>query len=254
MRIRALLLAGIFLWVAVAYSDAQRPISGPGPGKAFLFTAKKLGIPILKASISIENGPSIQGKSLYQVRAEISSVNLGFLFRINNRFISTFEAETCTPVQYVKEIDQDGLLKEKKNYHQTLTFDSLHQKVTVEKKGGEKREVSLPPETFDPLSMFARCYLKEDLRLHQDLRMTIYDGVKLRHMVFHPRQENIKSKICGEVGTVCLESTTSFASFEDKEGIIRIWYTNDGKKIPVLMEFDLPVGNVKFELDEIREG
>ena len=54
--------------------------------------------------------------------------------------------------------------------------------------------------------------------------------------------------------SVCLESTTSFASFEDKEGIIRIWYTNDGNKVPVLMEFDLPVGNVKFELDEIREG
>ena len=138
MRIRVLLLAGILLWVAVAYSDAQRPISGPGPGKVFLFTAKKLGIPILKASISIENVPSIQGKSLYQARAEISSVNLGFLFRINNRFISTFEAETCTPVQYVKEIDQDGLLKERKNYHQTLTFDSQHQKVTVEKKGEEK--------------------------------------------------------------------------------------------------------------------
>jgi len=254
MRIRTLLLAGIFLWVAVGYSNAQKPISGPGPGKAFLFTAKKLGIPILKASISIENAPSIRGKSLYQARAEISSVNLGFLFRMNNRFISIFEAETCTPVQYVKEIDQDGLLKEKKNYHQTLTFDSQNQKVTVEKKGEEKREVSLPPETFDPLSMFARYYLKEDLQPHQDLRMSIYDGVKLRHMVFRPRQERVKSKIYGEVGTVCLESTTAFASFEDKEGTIRIWYTNDGNKVPVLMEFDLPVGNVKFELDEIREG
>ncbi|HSB05231.1 MAG TPA: DUF3108 domain-containing protein, partial [Thermodesulfobacteriota bacterium] len=215
---------------------------------------KKLGIPILKASIRIEIGPSVQGKSLHQARAEISSVNLGFLFRVNNRFISTFEAETCIPVQYVKEIDQDGFLKEKKNYLQTLTFDSQRQKVVVEKTGEKKREVSLPPETFDPLSMFARYYLKEDLQPHQDLRMSIYDGVKLRQMVFHPRQERVKSKTYGEVETICLESTTSFSSFEDKEGIIRIWYTNDGNRIPVLMEFDLPVGNVKFELDEIREG
>ncbi len=54
--------------------------------------------------------------------------------------------------------------------------------------------------------------------------------------------------------TVCLEATTSFASFEDREGIIRIWYTSDGKKTPVLMELDLPVGKVRFELDEVREG
>jgi hypothetical protein len=143
----------------------------------------------------------------------------------------------------------------KKNYLETLIFDPEHHKVVVERKGEkEKREVSLPPETFDPLSMFARYYLKEDLPPHQDIRMTIYDGLKLRHMVFHPKQEKINSKLFGEVNTVCIEATTSFASFEDKEGVIRIWYTDDGSKTPVLMELDLPVGNIKFELDEIKEG
>ena len=111
------------------------------------------------------------------------------------------EADTCAPVQYVKEIDQDGLLKETKNYHQTLTFDSLRQKVVVEKKGEkEKREVTLPPETFDPLSIFARCYLKENLRIDQDLRMSIYDGVTLRQMVFHPKLERVKSRLYGRGG------------------------------------------------------
>ena len=255
MRIRALLLAVIFLGVAIAYADDQRPVSGPGPGKVFLFTAKKLGVPVLKASLHIENGPSSQGKSLYQVRVEISSVNLGFFFRVNNRFTSTIESDTCIPVQYVKEVDQDGLFKEKKKYLETLTFDPQHQKVTVERKGEkEKREVSLPPETFDPLSMFARCYLKETLHPSQEIRMSIYDGMKLRQMVFRPKQEKIKSKVFGEVDAVCLEATTSFASFGDREGVIRIWYTNDGKKIPILMELDLPVGSVRFELDEIKEG
>jgi len=254
MRIRALLLALLFLsWAAMAYSDEQT--SALGPRKVFLYTAKKLGIPILKASISIEKGIPGEGKSFYQVRAEIYSVNLGFLFRMNNRFLSTMEAATCIPVQYVKEIDQDGLLRAAKNYHQTLTFDASHQKVVVERKGEkEKQEIPLPPETFDPLSMFARCYLKENVSLYQDLRMSIYDGVKLRQMVFRPKRERVKSKLYGEVEAVCLESTTSFASFEDREGIIRIWYTNDEKKTPILMEFELPVGTVRFELDEIKEG
>jgi hypothetical protein len=125
----------------------------------------------------------------------------------------------------------------------------------VEKIGEkEKREVPLPPETYDPLSIFARCYLSENLRPDEDLRMSIYDGVKLRQMVFHPKQERLKSKLYGEVGTVCLEATTSFASFDDKDGVIRIWYTNDEKRTPVMIEFDLPAGSVRFELDEIRES
>ena len=58
----------------------------------------------------------------------------------------------------------------------------------------------------------------------------------------------------GEVEAVCLESTTPFSTFGDKEGIIRIWYLNNREKIPILIELDLPVGNVKFELEEVKEG
>lgn len=232
MCIRTFLVTCLFIaWATLACGDGRSLISGPGPGKVFLYTAKKLGVPVLKAALHIENGPSTSRKPLYQVRVEVTSVNLGFLFRMNNRFISTMEADTCMPVQYVKEIDQEGLFREKKNYLETLTFDPQHLKVVVEKRGEkEKREVVLPPETFDPLSMFARCYLKEDFQSHQEIRMTIYDGVKLRQMVFQPKQEKVTSKIFGEVEAVRLEVITSFASFEDREGVIRIWYTNDGKK------------------------
>jgi hypothetical protein len=58
----------------------------------------------------------------------------------------------------------------------------------------------------------------------------------------------------GEVEAVRLESTTSFSSFGDKEGIIRIWYTADGKKNPVSLELDLPIGSIRFELVGIEES
>jgi hypothetical protein len=73
-------------------------------------------------------------------------------------------------------------------------------------------------------------------------------------MVFHSKKEKVNSKMYGEVEAVCLESTTSFSTFGDKEGIIRIWYMNNREKIPILMELDLPVGNVKFELEELKEN
>jgi hypothetical protein len=259
MRIRRLFLFPfLFLWVAaaaIASNDKPGPASGPGPGKVFLYTAKKLGIPVMKASLHIGTNLSLQGRPLYEIRAEIASVNTGLFFRMNNRFTSTFEQENCSPVQYIKEVDQAGLFREKKHYHQILTFDSERNRVLVAKVGEkEKQEISVPPGTFDPLSMFGRCYLKEDLHPNQEIRMTIYDGLKLRQMVFQPQQKKIKSKILGEVEAVCLEATTTFASFEDREGVIRIWYTMDGKRTPILMELDLPVGSITFELDEIKEG
>jgi Protein of unknown function (DUF3108) len=238
--------------------DSQSEISQPpsGKGKTLVYTATRFGVPILKATIKIEDGFVDQGKSLLQVQAFFYSLHyLGLVFRMNNRFTSTVEAKTCSPVRYVKEVDQEGLLIKNKHYLHTFTFDALHQKVVAEKvEKKEKEEIVLPPDTYDPLSMFARFYLREDLRPGEDIRMSIYDGVRLRQMVFHSKIERVKSKMYGEVEAVCLESTTSFSSFGEKEGIIRIWYIKDGEKTPISMELDLPIGDVKFELESIERS
>jgi hypothetical protein len=259
LRIKSLIFISLILCLGSAVSgDVQKQISeqGLGSGKFFLYTAKKLGVPILTASLMINNGSYEQGKPIYHIQVDVKSLPyFGFLFRMKNRFTSTVESETCFPIRYRKEIDQEGLLIEKKNYFQTLTFDYPNKKMvleTPEKK--EKQEFPLLPDTYDPLSMFARCYLKEDLDLKREIQMSIHDGLTLRQIVFHLKKERIRSKMFGEVEAVCLESTTSFSSFGEKDGIIRIWYTADGKKTPILMELDLPVGNVKFELEEVREG
>ena len=238
--------------------DIQKQASEPtsGLGKIFLYTAKKFGVPILRASIKIDNGSLEQGRPTYQIQADVHSLDYaGFLFRMNNRFTSTVDAETCSPIRYVKEINQEGLLIEKKNYLQILTFDYRNKKMVIERtEKKEKQEIPLQPGTYDPLSMFTRCYLKEELRPGEDIRMSIYDGVRLREMVFHSKKEKVKAKGYGEVEAVCLESVTPFTTFGDKEGIIRIWYTADGKKIPISLELDLPIGSVKFELDEVKES
>jgi hypothetical protein len=255
---RILLLLTLLWWGSTAYGEDQKQMTrlGSGSGKSFSYIAKKFGIPILKASIKIANGSSEQGRPLYHIQAHVHSLQfLNLLFRMNNRFISIVEAETFLPVQYVKEIDQEGFLTKRKNYLQTLLFDTRNRKVIVEKKGeGERREILLPSETHDPLSMFARCYLGESLHPGQDIRMSIYDGVKLREMVFHSKKERVRSKQYGEVEVVCMESSTSFSTFGEKEGIIRIWYMTDGKKTPISIELDLPIGNVKFELEDVVES
>jgi hypothetical protein len=257
LGIGILIMGALAGWGSAAYSNGEKqiPASKAGAGRVFLYTAKKFGVPILKACIRIENGCSENGKPLYQIHASVDSLHFGLLFRMNNRFLSTMQAETCSPIRYIKEIDQEGLLIEKKSYLQTFTFDFPNKKVVVEKgEKKERQEVSLSSETYDPLSMFARCYLKEEICPGQNIRMSIFDGIKLRQMVFSSKRGRVKSKMRGEVEAVCLESSTSFSSFEDKEGIIRIWYTANEEKIPILIELELPIGHIKFELESMEKS
>jgi hypothetical protein len=242
-------------FAAPHYGQERIPESKPGPGKVFFYTAKKFGIPMLKASIKIENGSYKEGKLFYQIHASVETLRLGFVFRMKNRFFSTVDAETCSPIQYAKEIDQEGFIVGKKNYFQTFTFDLPNKRVVAEKgENKERQEFPLLCETYDPLSMFAKCYLKEDIRPGQNIPMSIFDGIKLRQMVFYSKKAKVKSKMYGQVEAVCLESSTPFSTFEDKEGKIRIWYTANGEKIPILIDLELPVGHIKFELDSVEKS
>ncbi len=256
LRIGILILTGgLMAWglAADASDERQIPTLRSEPRKVFLYTANKLGVPILKASIIIKNGFSENGKSLYEVHASVDSLEYyGWLFRMNNRFVSTMEAETCSPIRYIKKIDQEGFFSEKKNYIQTLVFDYPNKRIVAEKAEiKERREFPLLSETFDPLSMFAKYYLKEEIHPGQDISMSIFDGVKLRQMVFYSKKGKVKSKMFGEVEAVCLESSTSFSTFDEREGKIRICYVADGEKTPILIELELPIGHIEFELESI---
>ncbi|MBP1741022.1 MAG: hypothetical protein H6Q48_3315, partial [Deltaproteobacteria bacterium] len=258
MRVKTFLFLLTILWLgSIAYGANQPPPTETTlrSGKCFLYTAKKFGVPILKAAIKIENGTMEQGKPSYQVCANVESLQYyGLFFRMNNRFTSTVDREACFPVRYVKEIDQEGLLIKRKNYIQTFTFDHSQKKVVVKKHGENgKQEISLPPETYDPLSIFARYYLRDELHPGKDIPISLYDGIKLRQMVFHSMKERVRSRMYGEVEAVCLKSTTPFSSFGDQEGTISIWYLDERVRIPLLMELGLPVGNVTFELEAVEE-
>jgi hypothetical protein len=254
MRTKHLLLIGMILLSGdLAFSSDPKAFAEQASRSetSLLYIARRLGISILKADIKIESGSFEQGKTVCRTEAHVNSINLGFLFHMNNHFLSLVETETFTPIRYVKKIDQGGFLRERKNYQQTITFDPIQGKGIVEQKG-ERKEVRLPPNTSDPLSILARYYLKEELRPGQDLHLSIYDGVRLRDMVFQSQKERVLTTLYGEIEAVRLESTTSFSAFEDKEGRIRIWYTADRQKIPVSMELELPVGSVMFDLERIE--
>jgi len=247
----------IAMFGSSAFGEGKGPVweRGNGSERVLYYSAKKFGVPILKAMIKMGNGASAGGKPLYRIEAQVVSMNIpGFMFRMNNRFTSFMEMDSFSPLRYVKQIDQEGLVLQKKKYSQTVTFDSTHQIAVVEKKEtGQKNEVFLPPLTYDPLALFARHLFKEDVSPDQEIRMSIYDGVKLREMVFHSKRARVKSKTLGEIDAFCLESITVFSSFGEKEGNIRIWYTANGHKVPIFLELDLPGGKVKFELEEMKE-
>ncbi len=218
--------------------------------RQFTYSAEKFGLRILEAVITLEAAQSETGKKVYLVEARVETTGVtNWFFRMHNRFHSRVDARNFSSLRYVKEIHQKGIFSGEKEYTSVLTFSRGDSRVIVD---GTK-VITVPPGTQDPLSFFVKYYLGEEIKPGEAIRMTIYDGIKLRQVIFNTKRESIDTQWRGQVEVICLESKVPFSSLGEREGIIRIWCTRDRRKVPVRIGFDLPIGMVRFELESFEE-
>jgi hypothetical protein len=220
-------------------------------GISFHYRVQKLGTTIITASLSIErDGP------LHLVKAAVDTTGMiRPFFRMHNRFCSFVTEDGLEPLRYVKEIDQRGVFSRNKRYTDILTFDPANGTVTVEREGTPNaQEIAVPPHTYDPLSIFLKSFLEAEVEDGKQIAMRIYDGIKLREVTFAATSGELPTTLYGEVKTICLESEVPFSSLGDKEGAIKIWYTNDERRFPVNITLELPsLGSVEFELERVEQ-
>jgi len=223
----------------------------PGKGLRFHYRVHKLGTTVITASLSIE-----QGNPFYLVKAAVDTNGVtGLFFRMHNRFSSYVKEEGLTPSRYIKEVNQWGIVSKKKRYTDIFTFDPAQGKVLIQRADLlDVQEVTIPPQTYDPLAIFLKCFCDTGTTNGNKLEMKIYDGIKVQEVTFVATPAEIKTHLYGTVKTVCLESKVAFNSFGDKEGVIKIWYTDDAQRLPVQISLELPsLGDVNFELDKVEK-
>jgi hypothetical protein len=219
--------------------------------RRFVYGAEKFGLRILEAIITLEEVQSEKGKKIYLAKARVDTTGVtSWFFRMHNRFSSWVDPRHFRPLRYLKEIHQKGIFSREKRYTSLLIFDQGDNRVVVD---GTK-EITLPPGTQDPLSFFVKYYLQGEIKPGEEIRMSIYDGVRLRNVTFNARGESIETEGYGPLDMICLESKVPFSSLGGREGIIKIWFTRDTRKLPARIGLDLPIGTVHFELESFEEG
>lgn len=232
---------------AIGEPSVRREIEN---GISFHYRVQKLGTTIITASLSIERDDPFQ---LVKAIVDTTGMIQPF-FRMHNRFCSFVKQDGLEPLRYVKEIDQRGVFSRNKRYTDILTFDHIDSKVMVERKDPpDTKEIAVPPQTYDPLSIFLKCFLEAEVEDGNTIEMRIYDGIKLREVTFFATDGEISTPLYGDVKAVCLETEVPFSSLGDKEGAIKIWYTNDARRFPVNITLELPsLGSVDFELQRVE--
>jgi len=163
-------------------------------------------------------------------------------FPVDNRVESILDPATLLP-EHLTFKRREGKKKEDVEY----TFHQKEGTVTVV-KGGTTETVQIPPGTQDVISClyFARSELS--LQPGSSLTMNVHHDKKNHKLDVRVEEIETVSGSWGEVETARVLVVMPFQGLFLNQGNIRVWFTNDARRIPVRMKAKVIIGSIVADL------
>ena len=163
-------------------------------------------------------------------------------FPVDNRVESIVDPATLLP-EHLTFKRREGKKKEDIEY----TFHQKEGTVTI-LKGGTTETLEMPPGTQDVISCLY--YARSELSLQPGsvLTMNVYHDKKTRKLDVRVEKIEIVSGPWGEVETARVLVVMPFQGLFLNQGNIRVWFTNDDRRIPVRMKAKVIIGSIVADL------
>lgn len=254
-RYRLLPAFACVLALIAQHGDAQKAMPPlPAPHAGFVFPAKQTlsyavdwrVFPAGVATFHVETEGNVQHVS---VEADtVGAVNL--LFRVTDRFQSSFNRETGCSEGFSKQI-----VEGRRQLNSTLQFDYANKKeIFVEKNlisGNNKHvETPIPPCVTDSLSAIFYA-ASQPMEVGKSFAFPLGDSTRTVKVTMRVEGHDEVTTPAGTFQTLRVEPTAD-AGVVKSRGNIWIWYTDDARHIPVQMRARLFWGTITFRLTSIE--
>jgi hypothetical protein len=134
-----------------------------------------------------------------------------------------------------------------------LQFDHEKGEVTY-LSGGNKEVVEIPADTQDALSSLYYVRTHPEFIVGKSFVTDIHDSGKNWAVEVHVlARERIKTPV-GEFDTVKLKTYPKYEGVFMHKGEIFMWFTDDNRRVPVLMKSTITIGSIVATLKEIKLG
>ena len=201
------------------------------------------------AVLEVREEKRVDGEQAYLlVSTARSSGLISKFYKVNDIVESTVDAATMSSLSY-KSDQSHG--KRKKN--RVMTFDRAEDTVTVFEEG-KQRIYSTPPGILDPLSSLYYVRTRQDFIVGKPMKIDVNDDGKNYTVEVHTiGRETIKTSL-GKFDTIKVKSFPKYEGVFQHTGEIFIWFTDDKRKIPVLMKSEVSIGSIVATLVTMQVG
>ena len=163
-------------------------------------------------------------------------------FPVDNRVESIVDPATLLP-EHLTFNRREGKKKENFEY----TFNQKEGKVIVV-KGGTTETLEIPPGTQDVISCLYYARSTLSFQPGSSLTMNVHHDKKNRAIEARVEEIETVSGPWGEVETARVLVVMPFQGLFLNQGNIRVWFTNDDRRIPVRMKAKVIIGSIVADL------
>ena len=216
-----------------------------GPGESATF---ELGYGMIKAgeaTISVEGLVDYFGqKSIhYRTRARSNGFVDAF-YKVRDQADSYADADSLFSRYFNKHL-REGNYERDVEIH----FDQIHG-VAYYPDG---RESEAPSGTHDVLTGFFRVRTMP-LEIGSTMKMPAHGDKRLYELEVRVlRREKIKT-IFGKVDCIVVQPVMTEEGLFNHQGDLHVWFTDDERRIPVLMKAEVPIGSIQAKLKHYTPG
>jgi hypothetical protein len=236
-----------FLNVSPLLSSATAGDKHPfKPGEKMYFVLKYGVMPAGAATLEVHDMDEMQGAEAYHfIMTARSNPFLDIFFKVRDRIDSYADADMSHSLYYKKD-QKEGKTRRKIR----VAFDWAKNEATYVNFDSEPQVISLLPGTFDPLSVFYYSRLL-DFQKKDEFEYPVTDGEKNMLGILRVIGQETISVPAGVFETLVLEPDLQKVEgvFSKKQRAkIKLWLTNDERRLLVQMKSKARVGSFVAEL------
>lgn len=172
-------------------------------------------------------------------------------FKVDDTYESFIEKSTQLPVQFKRNINEGGYIKNKIIYF----FQRGRSAKVRDLKHDTEKTYTTEPEVQDMISVFyyVRNQIDGAFKKEGDSLVAnmFFDEKNFKFKTVYLGQEVIKTKF-GKVETLKLRPYVQSGRVFKEDESLTVWVTADGNKIPVRIKAKLSVGSLTADIDDFK--
>lgn len=168
------------------------------------------------------------------------------LFKVRDEIVTNVNRDTFTTLHFRKKLDERGRKKDEV----TNVANGVAPRVTT---SGKSKETKVPNPVYDPISLIY-LFRTLDLSVGRQHEMQVLADGKLYKLNARVTGRETIATDAGTFRCVILEPTMYAVANDARDARLRIWYSEDERRLPVRIRFDVNFGTITATLKGIIAG